>query len=312
MITMYLETYTGALFQLPVLLRWDLTYTGSVPCDSMTAVCPYDERMAEILPQATRFTALRDGEVMLRGVVDAYEVSLSRQGLLVEVEGRGMAALLLDNESEALSYERAVLSEILENHVLPYGIQVQSRQDVSGSGYAVASGSSQWRALQGFTRRFGGFDPCFTKEGALAVRPLWGSGRTLQVDDGTPLLSLSKREQRYGVISEVLIQDKVQGVSHPVENQAFVQAGGQRRHVLYMPRSTAGDRRYTGEYQIAQSALEQLKITLELPFAFAAFPGDRVGLSLSRLKLSGSYDVVAARSRMDSGGERTEVTVSRR
>lgn len=312
MITLYLETHTGSAFQLPVLLRWDLTYTGSVPCDSMTAVCPYDESMAEILPQATRFTALRDGEVMLRGVVDAYEVSLSRQGLLVEVEGRGMAALLLDNESEALSYERAVLSEILENHVLPYGIQVQSRQDVSGSGYAVASGSSQWRALQGFTRRFGGFDPSFTKEGSLAVRPLWGSGRTLQVDDGTPLLSLSKREQRYGVISEVLIQDKVQGVSHSVENQAFVQAGGQRRHVLYMPRSTAGNRRYTGEYQIAQSALEQLKITLELPFTFAAFPGDRVGLSLSRLKLSGSYDVVAARSWMDGGGERTAVTLSRR
>ena len=95
---------------------------------------------------------------MLRGVIDAYEVSLSRQGLLVEIEGRGMAALLLDNESEALSYERAPLSEILENHVAPYGIEVERQRTVSGSGYAVASGSSQWKALQGFTNRFGGFD----------------------------------------------------------------------------------------------------------------------------------------------------------
>ena len=312
MMTMCLETCGGALYQLPVLLRWDLTYTGSVPCDSMTATCLYDKSMAGILPKATRFIAYRDGEIMLRGVVDAYEISLSQQGLLATVEGRGMAALLLDNESEALSYERAVLSEILGNHVSPYGIQVKSQQSISGNNYVVVSGSSQWKALQGFTHRFGGFDPYFSKDGALSVQPLWGSGKELHVDDDTPLLSLRKREQRYGVISEVLIQDKVQGISHSVQNQAFVQIGGQRRHVLYMPRSTADDRRYTGEYQIAQSALEQLEILLELPFPFAAFPGDRVGLALNRLELSGSYDVVSARSRMDGGGERTEVTLSRR
>lgn len=312
MMTMCLETCGGARYELPMLLRWDLTYTGSVPCDSMTATCLYDESMAEILPKAVLFTAYQDGETVLRGVVDAYEVSMSRQGLLATVEGRGMAALLLDNESEALSYERALLSEILENHVSPYGIQVKSQQSVTGDNYAVTSGSSQWRALQGFTHRFGGFDPYFTKDGSLVADNLWGSGKTLQVNDHTPLISLRKREKRYGVISEVLIQDKVQGVSHTVENREFLDSGGRRRHVLYMPRSTAADRRYTGEYQIAQSALEQLEIALELPFAFAAFPGDRVNLALERLNLSGSYDVVSARSRMDGSGEQTELTLSRR
>lgn len=310
MLSIWLDTYDGAQYELPVLLRWDLDYTGMVPCDSMAAACLYDAEMAEVLPKATRFTAFQDGKVMLRGVIDAYEVSLSRQGLLAGIEGRGMAALLLDNESEALSYERAPLSEILENHVSPYGITVERQQDVSGSGYAVVSGSSQWKALQGFTHRFGGFDPYFTKEGKLVTGPLWGSGKTLRIDDDSPLLSLRKREQRYGVISEVLIQDKVQRISHPVRNQKFLQTGGQRRHVLYMPRSTAEDRRYTGEYQIAQSALEQVEIDLELPASFTAMPGDRVDLALSRLNLSGLYEVVRSRSRMDGDGERTELTVS--
>lgn len=310
MLSICLDTCDGARYELPVLLRWDLEYTGMVPCDSMTAACLYDAGMAEVLPKATRFTAFQDGRIMLRGVIDAYEVSLSRQGLLAEVEGRGMAALLLDNESEALSYERAPLSEILENHVSPYGITVEKKRDISGSGYAVASGSSQWKALQGFTHRFGGFDPYFTREGTLVTGPLWGSGKTLRIDDASPLLSLRKREQRYGVISEVLIQDKVQRITHPVRNQEFLRTGGQRRHVLYMPRSTAEDRRYTGEYQIAQSALEQVEIDLELPFPFAAMPGDRVDLALSRLNLSGLYEVVRSRSRMDGDGERTELTIS--
>ena len=85
MLNIQLETYDGAVYELPILLRWDLEFTGSVPCDSLSAVCIYDKGMAGVLPKATRFTAFQDGAVMLRGVVDAYEISLSQQGLLAAV-----------------------------------------------------------------------------------------------------------------------------------------------------------------------------------------------------------------------------------
>lgn len=310
MLTIQLTTCDGAVYALPALVEWELTYTGGVPCDSLSATCLYDGGMGPVLPRAVRFAALQDGEVMLRGVVDAYEISLSDRGLLVTVEGRGLAALLLDNESEAVTYGQAGLSDILRNHVEPYGIMAQAGQAASGSGYAVASGSSQWKALLGFTRRFGGFEPYFTREGTLVLGTLWGSGRKLRLDQAAPILSLRKREQRYGVISEVLIQDKVQGVSHRVVNEEFARLGGCRRHVLYMPRSTADERRCSGEYQIAQSALEQLEIAVELPGGFAAFPGDRVSLQLDRLGLGGEYEVVESRSRMDADGERTALVLS--
>lgn len=312
MLTMELTTWDGLSYRLPILLEWSLLYTGGVPCDSMSTTCPYDSGMAEILPKATRFTARQDGQIMLRGVIDAYEISLSGQGLLVTLEGRGMAALLLDNESEALTYGAAALEDILLNHVAPYDIQWKGGKSLSGTGYAVTSGSSQWKALQGFTHRFGGFDPYFTREGLLVVEPLWGSGPTLLVNQNSPLTFLRHREQRYGVISEMLIQDKVQGISHRVINQEFAEAGGCRRQVLYMPRSTADERRYTGEYQIAQSALEQLEITLELPLPFAAFPGDRVRLQLPQLGPEATYDVTETRCRMDGNGQRTEIVLSRR
>lgn len=310
MLTLSLNTYDGQEFLLPMLLQWELIHTGGVPCDSMSVTCLYTADMADILPKATRFTATYNGKIVLKGVVDAYEVSMSRKGLLVEVEGRGMAALLLDNESEAVTYDLASLPEILDRHVSPYGIQTKVHSNFSGSDYAVISGSSQWKAVQGFVRRFGGFDPYFTPEGALVAASLWGSGETVRISDDTPLLSLGKREQRYGVISEMLIQDKVQGIRHRVTNKPFIAAGGQRRHVLYMPRSTADQRRYTGEYQIAQSALEQVEIAVELPIAFAAFPGDRVELALSKLGLHGIYEVVESRCRMDEAGERTTLILS--
>ncbi len=312
MLTVTLDTYDGESYVLPMLLEWDVIYTGNVPCDSLAVTCLYDSGMASVLPKAVRFTAATESSTVLRGVVDAYEISFSQHGLLATVEGRGMAALLLDNESEAVTYGMASLSDILNRHVSPYGIKTSASNGVSGSNYAVISGSSQWKALQGFTHRFGGFDPYFDRDGTLVAAPLWGSGTTLPIDDSTPLLSLKQREQRYGVISEMLIQDKVQGISHRVVNSAFSERGGQRRHVLYMPRSTAHERRYTGEYQIAQSAMEQIEIVLELPFPFAAFPGDRVALTLKRLGLQGTYDVVESRSRMNSDGEKTYLTISMR
>lgn len=312
MLTMELTTWDGKSYRLPILLSWTLTYTAGVPCDSMTACCPYDDSMADVLPAATRFTASQDGEIMLRGVIDAYEISLSGQGLLVTLEGRGMAALLMDNESEALTYGTATLGDILGNHVSPYGISCETESSLSGANYAVVSGSSQWKALRGFTHRYGGFDPYFTRDGRLVIKPLWGSGRTLRADKNTPLRSLRRREQRYGVISEMLIQDKIQGISHRVINEEFTQKGGCRRHVLYMPRSTADERRYTGEYQIAQSALDQLEITLEVPLPFAAFPGDRLYLALEQLGPGDTYDVVESRCCLDESGERTEIVLSRR
>ena len=312
MLTMELTTWDGKSYRLPILLSWTLTYTAGVPCDSMTACCPYDDSMADVLPAATRFTASQDGEIMLRGIIDAYEITLSGQGLLVTLEGRGMAALLMDNESEALTYGTATLGDILGNHVSPYGISCETESSLSGANYAVVSGSSQWKALRGFTHRYGGFDPYFTRDGRLVIKPLWGSGHTLRADKNTPLRSLRRREQRYGVISEMLIQDKVQGISHRVINEEFTQKGGCRRHVLYMPRSTADERRYTGEYQIAQSALEQLEITLEVPLPFAAFPGDRLYLALEQLGPGDTYDVVESRCCLDESGERTEIVLSRR
>ena len=34
-------------WELPELLSWDLLRTGSVPCDSFEALCPYTAEMAE-------------------------------------------------------------------------------------------------------------------------------------------------------------------------------------------------------------------------------------------------------------------------
>lgn len=306
-----LKTYDGLVYTLPVLTEWEIVRTGGVPCDSFTAVCLYEPAMAEVLPKVNRFRGAVDGVSVFYGVVDEYEIAQTKRGLLLTVAGRGLCALLLDNESTAANYQRATTEAILRAHVTPYGLVCKAAKSLYGT-YAVSSGVSQWKALDGFTQRYGGFSPYFDCVGNLYIQEK-PDRKHIALTDSAPLLSLTKREQRYGVLSEVLVVDKARGISQQVKNQEFLQRGGCCRRVLYTPgKSTYEAMRYTGDYQIQQSCQDQNTVEIQLQGAFLAEPGDLVTLQMARTAISGSYYVSEVRSSLDSGGETCLLTLKER
>lgn len=297
------KTYT-----LPSLLRWEIVYTGSVPCDSYSVTFLYDASMAEPLHLAAGFAAVEGGDIMLRGIVDEYTVELTAEGLTATVTGRGYAARLLDNESRPLTYQGATLAEIVRNHVTPYGIQCEQLAAVAAdSVYTVAAGSSQWKALANFCETYGGFTPRFQRDGKLLAVPETDSGRRLVIGGETPVLSCTLREDHYGVLTEVLVIDKTRNTTYTVYNQDMIDRGGQCRRVVYTPgQSTWAAMRYTGEYQIRRSREEERTIEVELAGCFPAFPGDVVRLRLEALGIDGEYRVAEAEN--TASPERGEVS----
>ena len=303
-------------YDLPALLAWNVTYTGSVPCDSYTVTCLYDRTMAEPLHLAAGFLALGDGgEVLLRGIVDEYAVELTEGGLTVTVAGRGYAARLLDNESRPVTYQGATLEEIVRCHVTPYGISCAEIAPVSASSvYTVASGTSQWKVLENFCRTYGGFSPRFRRDGLLVAAPEQDSGRRVDIGADSPILSCVLREDHYGVLTGVLVIDKTRNVSYSVQNQDLMARGGQCRRVVYTPgQSTWAAMRYTGEYQIQRSREEELAVEVELAGCFLAFPGDVVRLRLEALGIDGEYRVAEAENRASpETGEVSTLTLRER
>ena len=301
--------YDGRVYTMPTVLRWRLLRTGQVPCDDLEVTCVYDGTLLGVMPEISRFRATENGVTALSGVVDEYAAAATEEGLLLTVSGRGMAALLLDNEAEAATYQDTTTAEILRNHAAPYGIVCRrARELVCGGSYQVKSGSSQWKALSGFTHFTGGFVPYFTASGELVAEPMARSGQRLVIDGGTPVLRCTRREKRYGVLSEVLVKDKTRKTEQRVVNRPFLDRGGCRRQVLYTPgRSSYAAMRYTGSYQIEQSAQGSSQIEVKLPGALAAEPGDWVELSYGPLGLSGTYDVVSAESRGGPEGAATTI-----
>jgi hypothetical protein len=301
-------------FDLPPLTQWQVTYTGSVPCDSYSVTFPYRADMAEILHLAAGFLAMDGETVLLRAIVDEYTVDLSGSGLTATITGRGYAARLLDNETRPVTYQAVTLAEIVRCHVTPYGISAAEIADVSAdSVFTAAAGTSQWKVLEDFCRTYGGFAPRFRQDGKLLAAPEQDTGRRLVIGGDSPVLSCSVREDHYGVLTEVLVIDKTRNASYSVRNQDMADRGGQSRRVVYTPgQSTWAAMRYTGEYQIARSREEEWSAEICLPGAFQAFPGDVVRLELSRLGLAGEYRVAEAENRASADGETMTLTLKER
>jgi len=303
-------TYGGKRWELPPLLEWRVTRTGSVPCDDFSVTCVCTAELPGQLCQAVEFLAWEGGKLLLRGFVDEYVVTEGAEGRFATVTGRGMAGRLLDNESRPVTYQGATLTEILRNHVSPCGVSCTALTDIrTKSEYRVSAGVSQWKALDDFCRAFGGFSPRLTADGRLLAVPEERK-RTLLLDEQSRLSQLVKRENHYGVLSEVLVIDKVRNTERLVENSDFIRRGGRCRRVLYTPgQSTWAAMRYTGEYQIARSREDEVVIEAALPGACDVEPGDLVALRRPSLGLSGDYRAAEVERTLSAEGEATVLTL---
>ena len=301
--TAYVTDAGGRRWTLPPAAAWQLEYTAGTPCDSFWLRCPWDGSN-EARPESwVGFAAEQDGERVFTGLVDECEVSVDGRGSLLEVSGRGMAARLLDNEALGQDYLNATQEDILRDHVTPYGIAAAPGAALSPvAQFSVTTGSSEWSVVYDFARYYGGVAPRFDREGRLVLTG-WKDSRELVVDDRTSLISLLRRDRRYGALSQVLVRDRWSGRVEAVNNAAFQRAGGQARRVITMPtRSSYKTMRYSGQFQLNKSAAGLVQVELTVGQGFCAWPGDLVTLRRTGWDWNGRYRAAQVTVGMDEGG----------
>ncbi len=301
--TGYMTDARGIRWTLPSLLSWRLDYTAGVPCDSFWLRCTWDEDNTTQPGDWVSFEAWEEGEQVFAGLVDECEVSLSGQGRLLEVSGRGMAARLLDNEALGQDYVTATQADILRDHVTPYGIKTAPGADLPPvSQFSVATGSSEWSVVYEFARYYGGVAPRFDRKGRLVLTG-WSDSQERVVGDAAPVTALCCRDRRYGVLSQILVRDRWSGQIETVNNEAFLDSGGLARRVITMPeRSSYQAMRYSGQFQLDKSATELHRLELTVAQPFCAWPGDLVRVQRSAWDWNGLYRAVQVSVGMDEGG----------
>ena len=301
-----LECWDGTTLRLPEPMKWALEYTAGTPCDSFSLVCPWEPGAWSGGEKAVRLEVREDGAIRFRGVVDEVEHRVEGAGGSVCLSGRGMAALLLDNEAMPADYQTATAEDILRDHVKPYGIVVADVGTLPAvSGFTVGSGESEWQVLYQFARYYGGVTPRFDREGRLVLAP-FQDREELVVDGAVTVTQLCWRVKRYGVLSEIWVRDKTRLAVERVENPRFTGREGQCRRVMVMPgRSNYLAMRYSGEFQLQRSESEYVRLELTVPKLFFAWPGDLVRLDREGWSCNGTWRVLEARVEADGSGGRT-------
>ena len=310
MTTWTLTCYDGRTYPLPTPLAWRLEYGVGDPCDSFWVKTLWTEGEEAILADLTRLQVTQGGETLFLGVVDECEVNQGTEGLRLEVSGRGMAALLLDNEALGQDYGTATLEDILRDHVAPYGIELAGEASLPAvSPFSVPTGSSEWAVLYEFAQYCGGVCPRFDRAGRLVLEG-WTEVENLAISDATPVTSLTVRDRRYGVLSQILVRDRVRQTVEQVEATDFLRMGGRCRRVMTMPgRSSYQAMRYSGAYQLARAREELRQAELELPEAFAAWPGELVELNLAKGTGRGLWRVRESVCGLTAAGTYTRLTL---
>ena len=222
-----------------------------------------------------------------------------------------MAARLLDNEALGQDYQTATQKDIIRDHVRPYGITVAPGAQLPAvAQFSVATGSSEWSVVYEFARYYGGVAPRFDREGRLVLSG-WDDSRERVVDDSSPLIALVRRDRRYGVLSQVLTRDRWSGAVETVDNRDFAAQGGMARRIITMPaKSSYKAMRYSGQFQLDQSAAELERMELTVGEAFCVWPGDLVTVRRSGLDWNGRYRAVKVTVGMDEGGHWTRMELA--
>ena len=186
-----------------------------VPADSLTLTLPFASRYRDAV-----YAAAWEGETLrFYGPVD--EVVTVRQSgkLTMRLYARSLAAFLLDNEAEPLTYENPSNRMMAQRHLLPFGItDYDNERHPLYDSLQINKGMSHWQALERFCRKRYGAAPRI--EGRRAyLKGFSREGEVLFGENGVRCLSLHEYLRPCRLISELRVRiNAVKGYSSVLRN----------------------------------------------------------------------------------------------
>ena len=295
--TGYVRTCDGRRLTLPALLQWSVRLTDGDPCDSFSVRFLYEAELAEEL-----------GRMVFTGVVDDYEIRMDKKGLLAEMTGRGLAALLLDNQVRAAEYVRAQLEDILSTYVRPYGIvNIRAAAMPPVERFVVETGYTCWQVLAGFCRHSAEIFPRFLPDGTLVLGET-DKIQTVRLRQGR-CISAALSDSRYGLSSRQILVNTRTGQQIAAENSEFLRRGGSCVKVQGLTGNKVRATWRTAAQRLEDARRDKHLIEVCVPGSFTARPLDRVELTLPAMGVEGVFTVQTAESVCGDAGVSCTLTL---
>ena len=163
-----------------------------------------------------------------------------------------------------------------------------------------------WQVVYEFCRYYGGIAPRFDRLGRLVLAPGRKGGWCWGRDRGGDTKALPEQRGAF----RGAVRDRTTEEVQRVADEDFLRRGGRCRRVLTMPgKSSYQAMRYSGAYQLARAREELRQAELELPEAFAAWPGELVELNLAKGTGRGLWRVRESVCGLTAAGTYTRLTL---
>lgn len=203
MLSFWITDKSGVSKQIDNVLTvvWDCDM--GVPADSLTITCPYS---GDIRGNAVAMKVYEDEKLAFSGGVDTIVAVKQAKQVVLKLSCRSLAAGLLDNEAEPVTYNTPGASLIYEKHIKPFGIRLAEADNIPFyDKLRIGKGFSHWQVVQWFCRNRYNTEPRITGDGVAYLKGYHPKGESVFSDKGTGVsyYSLKETHRRYRLISEV-------------------------------------------------------------------------------------------------------------
>lgn len=270
----------------------DLTRTVGTPVDSFEAKLLWSEDAVDAARSCERVRIYADGKPVFTGVADEVTVGYGSSGRVLEVAGRGMAALMMRVEQGAREFAVAGWADIKKRLVDECGIAAEAEVGALNSvrKFVITSGVSSWKALCDWAGAAGMIAPGFSADGTLTLRKQ-GDG-VLTLDEGSAIFAAERRTVLHDAVSEVLIRERATGRQRVVTSDELKARGVKGRAVIAASKGALETKVSAAKWVLEQSRRGFDRFSIELAGGFVCEPGDEVRCSVAGLPERGRVDSV--------------------
>ena len=188
---------------------WTVTMTSGVPCDGFSLKLPAVKGITDVCR-----VELRDdsGALILTGIVDRTRVSPAEG--IARVDGRGMAALLLDTEAVPVRYDRVSWTALEKRLLAPLGLRARGGEGLPEKlDFTIEAGISHFTAVTRFLEGRADRYPRFTPSGELNLSAAAPPKNPVRLD-----LPVTETLRRGGRTGTALIRDRDSAKTLTLEN----------------------------------------------------------------------------------------------
>lgn len=283
--------------------------SANVPADDLTISFLYDK---DLIDNADMILAYSDEKLIFKGQIDEIINLFNSDKTITKIVARSLAAGLLDNEAEPVTYYNPTADFIFERHLKPFGIKkyYANHKPFYGS-LKISKGMSHWQVLENFCySRFGSF-PRITGDGIAIMEDKDSDSIIFGFEDGCiPFCSFKENTKRYKLISEVKVKlNELGSYEAHITNQNPDCKGIKR--LRYVNATADNSTLATADKIIENGNLQSYCIVLECLGCYMDLIGAKAEIVDESIGRIDNLVVKEMKYIMGSGGEFTTVTLGK-